>query len=59
MSVRFTVADLLLCDWMDAAGRSRRATFSADQLEHVEHTELFPTRVLARLAQRWPVVAVC
>ena len=59
MSVRFHVHDLLLCAWTDAAGRTRRATYSADQLELVAANPILWVRVLARLSSRWPVVAGC
>jgi uncharacterized protein YodC (DUF2158 family) len=57
MAVKFTIGDLVLCVWSDAAGRTRRGTFSRQQLHVVGDRELLYVRVLARLASRFPVVA--
>jgi len=59
MAVKFQVEDLHLCAWVDPMGRTRRATFSAEQLELVYTEALVWLKVFLRLSERWPVVAAC
>lgn len=59
MAVKFRVDELMLCAWMDAAGRTRRATYGAQELDLVHTDSLIWLKVLLRLADRWPVVAAC
>lgn len=56
MRVKFAVADLLLCEWVDPAGRARTGTFAPSQLDSVGEDHLLWVRVCATLAARWPVV---
>jgi uncharacterized protein YodC (DUF2158 family) len=57
MTVRFPVEQFVLCAWMDASGRERRATFSRDQLRIARTAFPIWLTATARLASRWPVVA--
>lgn len=57
MAVKFEIDGLLLCTWIDAAGRTRRATYSPHQLDLVDTERLVWLKVLLRLSTRWPVVA--
>lgn len=56
MAIKFATDELLLCVWVDASGRTQRATFAPDQLVPDGHVWV---RALARLTTRWPVVALC
>ncbi|MBC5781492.1 DUF2158 domain-containing protein [Ramlibacter sp. USB13] len=55
MSVELLVGNLLLCAWVDPAGRSRRGTFSWHQLQSMDAPLWLDA--LQRLSARWSVVA--
>lgn len=59
MAVKFEVDELLLCAWIDAAGRTRRQTYSPDQVDLVHSDSMIWLKVFLRLSTRWPVVAAC
>ena len=59
MTVKFEIDQLLLCAWIDSGGRTRRATYSPEQLDLVHTDSPVWLKVLLRLSSRWPVVAAC
>lgn len=59
MTVRFEIDELLLCVWIDAGGRTRRATYSPQQLDWIPTDSPVWVDVLLRLSSRWPVVVAC
>ena len=54
-----SVEQLILCAWVDPGGRTRRATFSPDQLVLLRGSETLVVRVVSSLSRRWRVVAEC
>ena len=57
MTVQGEVEDLYLCSWVSPTGKVCRQTYSAQQLEPSDGTELVAVTAIKRLACRWVVAA--